>query len=741
MKILEWVIEKTTTHPKSTLVVAFFITALAFVPVSNFSIDTDIKGMFESSDPNVLLMEEINDRFGEQELVTIVVDCSKSDPQSAESYIEKIVEKLKEDGRFKNIQYTNNISFAGGKEILYLPEEYLSMLLDPNITLEMINEYHHTLTDQRYIVSENGEIYLINMGITAELRNPEKREVLFDDLGELLEETKKEADEYSDLIVGFTGGMMIIDYEGDKLAMGDFFLTVGITLILILLLLLFSFRSISLPVLAVIPLIVSIIWTTGIAFLLYDSLSMLSIAFAALILGLGVDFSIHLLTRFMGEMEDHNEIITAFTHTFIHTGKAVIIGCLTTVTAFFSLTFAEMEVLHQMGIVAGIGMLSTLVAVFTLLPAIVALRIGPGTTKKMAEFRIFKKIGSGIQRYASVVAIGMILIAVAFAAKAQDAELNNNMYDMMPKEIESYRLLDKVKEQFEYNQDFLVCMVDSEEELIRSVSAFQSMEEVLEVESILSYLPSNQEEKIEIIMHALVVHPEFDHLIPIEPVEYSDLSISTHWISDDGMFLIKITPAGELYSDTYQEMLVEELRQITSTVTGDSIVFTTLIKTITDDIIRVSLLAVALIFGIVYIGFNRLNPIYAVLSLVPVSFGILGLLGTYRFFNADLNFFTIGMIPIIVGIGIDDGIHIIHRYLEEGAHSIPRVIQLTGKAIFLTTGTTVLAFSSFLISAHPSMRFLGRVPIIGISLCFVGAVLLLPALLRILVDRKGDVNE
>ncbi|MCK4433774.1 MAG: MMPL family transporter, partial [Methanomicrobia archaeon] len=75
----------------------------------------------------------------------------------------------------------------------------------------------------------------------------------------------------------------------------------------------------------------------GVTFLIYDSLNMLSICFAALILGLGVDFSIHLLTRFMDEMDEHNEITLAFRHTFVHTGKAVILGCLTTAAAFFSL--------------------------------------------------------------------------------------------------------------------------------------------------------------------------------------------------------------------------------------------------------------------------------------------------------------------------------------------------------------------------------------------------------------------
>jgi len=739
MNSLEYLVKATTKHPKTTILIALLITFLALIPVSNFAIDSNVESMFESDDPDMKMMEDIDERFGEQELVTVVIDCSNSNPSTAESYVETLVEKLKKDKRFKNIQYKEDFSFAGEKGILYLPEEYLLMLTDPNITLDMVNDYRRSLYENpNYIVSENGKIYLINMGINIVIGDMEDRESLFDDLGDLIEETKEENNDYKDLILGFTGGMMVIDYEGDKLAFGDFFLTVGITIVLILLLLLVSFKSLSIPLLSVIPLIISIIWTSGVTFLIYDSLNMLSICFAALILGLGVDFSIHLLTRFMDEMDEHNEITLAFRHTFIHTGKAVILGCLTTAAAFFSLYFADTEILHQMGVIAGIGLILTMLAVFTLLPAIVTLKL-KSVKRKMAGFKILGKIGVTIQRFAPVILILMIIFSIGFAVKARDARLNNDIYDMMPTEIETYRQLEKVKENFDYNQDFLVCIVDSEEELVRCVNEFRSMSEVIKAESILDYLPSDQDKKLDIIKQAIEIHPEFNvSWINVDPIEWSDLPFYRAWVSEDGKFLIKITPSEDIYDEEYQENLVSDLRKINADVTGQAVMWTKLIENVANDIIHVSLLAIIIIFGIVYIGFKRFNPICAILSLVPVSFGILGLLGTYQFFKADLNFFTIGMIPIIIGIGIDDGIHIIHRYLEEGKNSIPCVIQLTGKAIFLTTATTVLAFSSFLFSSHPTMRFLGKIPIIGLCICFFGAVIFLPALLRIIVDRSEN---
>ena len=94
------------------------------------------------------------------------------------------------------------------------------------------------------------------------------------------------------------------------------------------------------------------------------------------------------------------------------------------------------------------------------------------------------------------------------------------------------------------------------------------------------------------------------------------------------------------------------------------------------------------------------------------------------------------MIPLVVGIGIDDGVHILHRYLEEGKGSIQSIVQNTGKAIFLTTATTCLAFSTFLFAAHPGLKTLGPVSVIGIALCFVASIFLLPAIRTLMASRE-----
>ncbi len=742
-------VRATTGHPIITIVIVAAITVLALIPASKFTVESGMDAFLSTDDPDVVMAEHVKESFGEQDPVTVVVDCSNSDAASAEAYVESLVDKLREDDRWKNIRYEQDFSFVGEKGILYLPEEYLGMLANTALTSQMIEGLRASMLEKlnasKHIVSDNGKIYLINTAPNVNMRTVYERGSLLDDLGELIEQTKGEDSEYEELAVGFTGGMRIIDYEGDKMAFRDFYRTAGMTLILILALLFLSFRSLSIPLLCAIPLLIGIVWTMGVVFLIYDSIHILSVVFAALILGIGIDYCIHSVTRFTDEMEKHEDVEIAFEHTFTHTGKAIILGCLTTAAAFFSYYFADTEGLHQFGVIGATGLILTLVAVFVLLPALITIRFRFGKLKPgRARFNILGKAGSQVQRFAPVILVALLGLFLLFGIRAPNARLSENLYENMPTETETYRQLEKVKANFGYNPDYLTCLVESESELDRCVGEFQRADGVLKVESINDYLPANQDEKLELIEQAIAIHPELAAVpwVNVSPMSWNDLpeSIREGWVSD-GEFLLKITPEHNLFQKSYQQTLLSELREIHPKVTAEAVRITKLLDMVADDMIRLSSLTSGALFVIVYIGTRRRNPIYALLSLMPVAFGIVGLLATYDWFGATLNAFTISMMPLIIGIGIDSGIHIIHRYLEEGKGSLPQVVQRTGKAIFLTTATTCLAFSSFLFSSHPTLNSLALVPIIGIILCFFGAIIFLPALLRVTVDRAGVVSK
>jgi predicted RND superfamily exporter protein len=97
-------------------------------------------------------------------------------------------------------------------------------------------------------------------------------------------------------------------------------------------------------------------------------------------------------------------------------------------------------------------------------------------------------------------------------------------------------------------------------------------------------------------------------------------------------------------------------------------------------------------------------------------------------------------VPIIIGIGIDDGVHIIHRYNVEGSRKHTAVFSSTGRAILLTSLTTMLAFGSLWFASFSGLSDLGVVLLIGVGACFVATVLVIPVLKGLghgIANRRG----
>jgi hypothetical protein len=92
-------------------------------------------------------------------------------------------------------------------------------------------------------------------------------------------------------------------------------------------------------------------------------------------------------------------------------------------------------------------------------------------------------------------------------------------------------------------------------------------------------------------------------------------------------------------------------------------------------------------------------------------------------------------LPLIIGIGIDDGVHIIHRWKHEGNSRVYTVFSSTGKAILLTSLTTMLAFGSLMFSIFPGWVQFGASLFLGVAACFLTTVLVLSGLFG-WIERK-----
>ena len=227
-----------------------------------------------------------------------------------------------------------------------------------------------------------------------------------------------------------------------------------IALVLILGLLIFSFRIFTVPLISGVPLILGIFWTVGLSGLIIHRLNIMTAMYLVALLGLGIDFAIHLLSGYIQEKDNGSNYKDALINTLKKSGVGIITGAFTTAAAFFTLYVAKSDLIRELGIVAGIGILSELIAMLLLLPALIALREDRLLKKGKAESHIFNKIkirsdiagglGDVVRKAPVSIAVIISILVIVLAFYAPKVELQDNILEMEAKGLESVTLNDEM---------------------------------------------------------------------------------------------------------------------------------------------------------------------------------------------------------------------------------------------------------------------------------------------------------
>ena len=159
--------------------------------------------------------------------------------------------------------------------------------------------------------------------------------------------------------------------------------------------------------------------------------------------------------------------------------------------------------------------------------------------------------------------------------------------------------------------------------------------------------------------------------------------------------------------------------------------------TVRRDAIIASLIGFALVLAILWIDFRRLFDTVA--SLFPLIVGVIWMLGGMVALGLSMNFFNVFVTAMIIGVGVDYGVHMIHRYREEKGASRERLeagLTETGKAVVLAALANMVGFGSLAWSSYPGIQSIGYVAIMGSSSSALVALTVLPAYLAIRLDRE-----
>lgn len=199
-------------------------------------------------------------------------------------------------------------------------------------------------------------------------------------------------------------------------------------------------------------------------------------------------------------------------------------------------------------------------------------------------------------------------------------------------------------------------------------------------------------------------------------------------------FAIYAYPRNSVFNRENIEVVLKTLRSQSPQTTGHMVMVYHFIYMGLKDFPWIGLTVLSLVIFLLFLDFK--NPFYVALALVPIACGAVISLGLMCLAQEPINIITLLCFPLIFGIGIDDGVHVIHRYRETDKGDIEQAFASTGKAILLATLTTMASFGILLFTNHYSFISMGKLILVGVGVCFLTSVTLLPALL-IIGERWG----
>lgn len=184
--------------------------------------------------------------------------------------------------------------------------------------------------------------------------------------------------------------------------------------------------------------------------------------------------------------------------------------------------------------------------------------------------------------------------------------------------------------------------------------------------------------------------------------------------------------------ETFLNFLAKDLGKVE--FTGVSIISSELDTVIKRDLALVILIVIFSIFLLLILHFGSIKA--ALLAIIPVLCGTIWMVGTMQLLGIKMNYLNIVVAPMIIGIGVDNGIHLLHRFYETENPDLNAIVQFTGRAIMITSLTTLLGFGSLALASYRGVREMGLLSIIGVGFCLIASIGFLPAILKIWSRRR-----
>jgi len=579
------------------------------------------------------------------------------------------------------------------------------------------------------------------------------------------------------------GGNYAIAIDEEALIRQDVSRNLIVSLLAVSLLYWLCYRRFAALLYSSLPLLVGQALTFALCFVIIGQLNASSSAFTALLMGLGTDFVIVVYARYIEERQKGRSLSEATELMIGETGLGVFTGAITSAGTFFAMCYSDFRGLRDLGFLIGGGILLCAVAIIFMLPAMIKWNEGVRKRKVDSLKKLhlqsfgFEYLIPFSARYRWFVIATIAIMTIGSAYLAFNLGFDDTVTVLRSDSSEALRVQADVKEKFGASLSYMMAIAeaDTQDEAIELTALIEERLQpfvedgtVASYDSILRYLPPQaQQEQILAVLHddatgafdADRVRRTFEEgfkqyrfrptafsefldrvdsfLDPRRPLRIEDLQeqglqhLLERYVARDGdgyrmvtyLFLTekrwkRDAPPG------FVEALTRDDEGIV--VTGTNIVARELRELFGREAPRAVLIGLIVVFVLLLLDFRSLR--LTSIAMAQLICGVIMMLGVMKLVGINLNYVNAFVATMILGVGIDYSIHLVHRLMLTNGE-ITHGLKETGKAVVIAALTNIAGFGTLWLGNYPALRSFGQVATIGSLTCLFTALTLVPAIM------------
>ena len=595
-------------------------------------------------------------------------------------------------------------------------------------------------------------------------------------------------------VEAYVMGEQIISDEIMKANNESMGLLLPLAFAMVIIILALIYRDVFDVIISLLALAFAIIWMYGFGAVMGYSFNPMTTAIPVLLVGLGIDYGIHLTMRYREERqrEDNRKAVEK---TVKYIGMSLLLATITTVIAFLSNLSSPIDLLAEFGILAAVGICASFVTMVLFVPACQYLRnrkkdVGEIVRRKeRALTRVMAKVAVALERHGKVVITAAVVSSIVMGYYATQLSTTFDIEEFLPENLDITENLKFMMNEFAIAggtaEEVYVLVkgnMASPDTLFKMSQCVDNMGDdeyvvkagdAADVTSILSVMADYAEYsgfndmKYNATFSALY-HEHFENGVPRENTTEENITALYDWLyayapndakmvlHHDGLYdssVIRVS-ANTGGDDRTVTVLYRELKEdkeplgSSATVTGGPILTKMVMDLISESQTRsliITLLSCLVVLSIIFYIKDR-SYVLGALTLIPVALCVVWILGSMYLLGIPLNVMTLSIASLTVGLGVTYGIHITHRFAEEivdkDADEACRVTILhTGSALFGAAATTIAGFGLLVFALMPPLQQFGGITALAILYSFIAATFILPSVLGIWAKRKKKAIE